>query len=78
VVMLLEEGNAYRQIYTLPKDPQPSWFGYSIGKREGDTLVVETNGLNDKAILDGAGHPRGANRCRSQSVTGASILAKWK
>lgn len=62
VVMLLEEGNAYRQIYLdgrpLPKDPQPSWLGYSVGHWDSDTLVVDTNGLNDKPYLDGAGHPR--------------------
>ncbi len=62
LVMLIEEGNAYRQIYLdgcpLSKDPQPSWFGYSTGHWEGDTLVVETNGLNDKTFLDGVGHPR--------------------
>lgn len=62
LVMLLEEGNAYRQIYLdgrpLPKDPLPSWFGYSTGHWEADTLVVETNGLNDKTFLDGVGHPR--------------------
>jgi len=62
LVMLIEEGNAYRQIYLdgrpLPKDPQPSWFGYSTGHWEGDTLVVDTNGLNDRVSLDGAGHPR--------------------
>ena len=61
-IMLLEEGNTYRQIYTdgrpLPTDPQPSWFGYSTGKWEGDTLVVETIGFNDKAWLDAAYHPR--------------------
>ena len=61
-IMLVEEGNVYRQIYTdgrpLPTDPQPSWFGYSTGKWEGDTLVVETIGFNDKAWLDGAFHPR--------------------
>ena len=61
-IMLLEEGNTYRQIYTdgrpLPTDPQPSWFGYSTGKWEGDTLVVDTIGFNDKAWLDAAHHPR--------------------
>jgi len=61
-IMLLEEGNVYRQIYTdgrpLPTDPQPSWFGYSTGRWEGDTLVVGTIGFNDKAWLDGAFHPR--------------------
>jgi hypothetical protein len=61
-IMLLEEGNTYRQIYTdgrpLPSEPQPSWFGYSTGKWEGDTLLVETIGFNDKAWLDGSSHPR--------------------
>ena len=61
-IMLIEEGNLYRQIYTdgrpLPRDPQPSWFGYSTGRWERDTLVVETVGFNDKAWLDGAFHPR--------------------
>jgi len=62
LIMLLEEGNVYRQIYLdgrpLPKDPQPSWLGYSVGRWEGETLVVETNGLNDKTVIDGAAHPR--------------------
>lgn len=51
-----------RQIYTdgrtLPVDPSPSWLGYSIGRWEGDTFVVETTGLNDRVSLDFAGHPR--------------------
>jgi hypothetical protein len=62
LVMLLEEGNVYRQIYLdgrpLPKDPQPSWLGYSTGKWDGETLVVETIGFNDKTFLDAVGHPR--------------------
>ena len=37
-------------------DPQPSWLGYSVGKWEGDWLVVDTVGLNDQAWLDAAGH----------------------
>lgn len=51
-----------RQIYvdgrTLPKDPTPSWLGYSTGRWDGDTLVVETVGVNDKVWLDVSGHPR--------------------
>jgi len=62
IVVLLEVDNAHRQIYTdgrkLPVDPQPSWLGYSVGKWEGDTLVVDTVGFNDKAWLDVLGHPR--------------------
>jgi hypothetical protein len=60
-IMLLEEGNVYRQIYTdgrpLPTDPQPSWFGYSTGKWEGDTLVVQTIGMSDGQWLDRSGSP---------------------
>jgi hypothetical protein len=41
----------------LPRDPNPSWMGYSIGRWEGDTLVVETIGLTDRSWLDFAGHP---------------------
>ena len=38
-------------------DPQPWWYGYSIGRWEGDTLVVETNGLRDDGWLDIIGTP---------------------
>jgi hypothetical protein len=41
----------------LPVDPQPSWNGYSSGKWEGDTLVVQTNGLRDGIWLDLKGDP---------------------
>jgi hypothetical protein len=51
-----------RQIYTdgrkLPADPAPSWLGYSTGRWDGDTLIVETVGVNDKVWLDTRGHPR--------------------
>jgi hypothetical protein len=39
-----------------PKDVDPTWFGDSVGKWEGDTLVVDTVGLNDRTWLDTAGH----------------------
>jgi len=51
-----------RQIYTdgrgLPKDPDPTWTGYSVGSWQGDTLVVETVGITTRALLDSMGHPR--------------------
>jgi hypothetical protein len=51
VVILYEEHTTYRQIFTdgrqLPRDPNPAWMGYSVGKWEGDTLVVDTTGFND-------------------------------
>jgi hypothetical protein len=62
IVILLEADGAVRQIFTDGRkhtpDPQPSWLGYSIGKWEGDSLVVETTGFNDKGWLDAFGHPR--------------------
>ena len=59
--MMYEADNSRRQVYTdgrpLPVDPQPSWQGYSIAKWEGDTLIAETAGFNDKTWLDIFGHP---------------------
>jgi len=56
-----EYENSLRQIYTdgrkAPADPEPLWLGYSVGKWEADTLVVDTVGFNDKSWLDGVGHP---------------------
>ncbi len=61
IVMMFESADAHRQIYTdgrpLPKDPEPAWLGYSVGKWEGDTLAVETAGFNDRTWLDAMGHP---------------------
>jgi hypothetical protein len=62
VTVILYEGfTTFRQIFTdgrpLPADPQPSWIGYSVGKWEGDTFVVDTIGVNDKTWMDNAGRP---------------------
>ena len=62
IVILYEADGAYRQIHMdgrkLPEDPIPSWMGYSTGRWEGDTLVVDTTGFNDQGWLDSRGHPR--------------------
>jgi hypothetical protein len=61
IVIMLENDSAVRQVYLdgreLPQDPSPSWFGYSVGRWDGDTLVVDTIGFNDKSWLDLMGHP---------------------
>jgi len=61
VIMFFEYDHFVRQIFTdgrqHPKDLIPSWMGDSIGTWEGDTLVVDTVGFNDKTWLDGEGHP---------------------
>ena len=55
VVILYEVDTIYRQIFTdgreLPKDPNPTWTGYSVGRWEGDTLVVDTAGFNDDGFV---------------------------
>jgi len=61
IVVLYEIDNTFRQIYLdgrkLPQDAQPSWLGYSVGRWDGDTLIVDAAGFNDKSWLDVAGHP---------------------
>jgi hypothetical protein len=61
VLVLYESQTLFRQIFTdgrgLPEDPQPAWLGYSVGRWEGDTLVVQTAGFTDQTWLDGGGHP---------------------
>jgi hypothetical protein len=62
IVILYEANGGVRQIFTdgrgLPSnDPQPWWYGYSIGKWDGDTLVVESTGFKDGGWLDVNGTP---------------------
>ena len=61
VVVLYESMTTFRQIFVdgrqLPKDPEPAWMGYSVGRWDADVLVVESSGFNDQTWLDGAGHP---------------------
>jgi hypothetical protein len=62
LVIMYESNYGLRNIFTdgraLPSnDPQPWWYGYSVGRYEGDTLVVETIGLRDDGWLDVNGAP---------------------
>jgi len=61
VTALYEVPNTFRQIFTdgraLPKDPNPTWQGYSIARWDGDTLVVETIGFNDKSFVGRPNYP---------------------
>ena len=62
-IILFEEFNNYRQLHTdgrgFPQNdpPQPTWFGYSVGRWEEDTFVVETMGFNDQTWMDDSGLP---------------------
>jgi hypothetical protein len=61
IVILYEANAGIRQIFTdgrpLPKDADPWWYGYSTGRWEGDTLVVQTAGFRDLGWLDVEGSP---------------------
>ena len=61
VIAILYSNLTYRQIFTdgreLEPDPLPTWTGYSVGRWEGDTLVVESNGYNDRTWLHARGLP---------------------
>jgi len=61
IVVMYEENMSHREIFLDGRkhtpDPQPTWLGYSSGRWEGDTLVVETAGFNNRSLLDGFGHP---------------------
>ncbi|HTB20321.1 MAG TPA: carboxypeptidase-like regulatory domain-containing protein [Bryobacteraceae bacterium] len=61
LVMLFEDDiPSHRQVFldgrSHPKDPNPMWMGHSIGRWEGDTLVVDTVGFDDRSWLDTQGH----------------------
>ena len=61
VILLFQYHHEVRQIWMYGRghseDPDPTWMGHSIGWWDGDTLVVDTIGLNDKTWIDAPGHP---------------------
>ena len=74
LVIMYEANIGLRNIFTdgraLPvNDPQPWWYGYSVGKYEGDALVVETIGLRDEGWLDVQGAP---------FTSGAKIIERFR
>jgi hypothetical protein len=61
VLIIYEYQHLIRQIYTdgrdHPKDLTPTYMGNSVGKWEGNSLVVDSIGFNDKTWIDGTKHP---------------------
>jgi len=61
LVMIAEHDQPPRQIFmdgrSHPKNLDPTWLGHSIGRWEGNTLVVDTVGFNGRAWIDLEGHP---------------------
>jgi hypothetical protein len=60
LMVMLDSDLIYRQIFMdgrkLETDPNPSWMGYSVGRWDGDTLVIDSNGYNERTWLDRDGH----------------------
>lgn len=61
IAFLFEQNSWFHSVPTdgrpHPKDPEPTWEGNSVGHWEGDTLVIDTIGFNDKTRMDTIGHP---------------------
>jgi hypothetical protein len=61
MVQFLESYRTWRDMWTdgreLPKDPDPRWYGYSIGKWQGDTFVVDSAGFDERSWADSLGYP---------------------
>lgn len=55
MVILFEDVPGFRQVFvdgrSHPPEPDPTWVGHSIGKWEGDTLVIDTTGYNDRGWM---------------------------
>jgi hypothetical protein len=60
LVMLFEDAPGFRQVFLdgrrHPPDPNPTWLGHSVGRWEGDTLVVDTVGFNDRSWINAYPH----------------------
>jgi hypothetical protein len=63
----------YREIWTnnitLPEDPDPRWYGWAVGKWQGDTFVINSKGYNPKNWLDNFGHPQSENMTMEERWT---------
>ena len=58
---MFSEGQLPRQVFldgrSHPIDPNPTWLGHSVGSWDGDALVIDSIGFNDRSWLDFNGHP---------------------
>jgi hypothetical protein len=73
VIQAFDWTHNYREIWTnnitLPEDPDPRWYGWAVGKWEGDTLVINSKGYNPKNWLDNLGHPQSENMTMEERWT---------
>jgi hypothetical protein len=62
LAILFESNTVFKVVPTdgrpLPRNPDPTWFGHSVGRYEGDALIIDSVGFNGRTTLDvGADHP---------------------
>jgi hypothetical protein len=73
IVQIFEWTRGMRDIWIdgrkIPDDVDPRWYGYAVGKWDGNTLVVSSAGYNDKTWLDGAGHPHSEEMTMEERYT---------
>jgi len=72
IVMIYSNDQQVRRVYLdVPHsaNPKPSWYGESVGRYEGDTLVVDTIGLNDKTFV---------NNFRTPHTEKLHVVERWK
>jgi hypothetical protein len=77
LVLLYEINAMYRQIFIdgrpFPEDPNPTWNGYSVGRWEGDTLVVQTRGFRDDLWIDTWGSPMSAAATMTERISRPTV-----
>ena len=77
MVVILYDDMTHREIFldgrTLEPDPNPTWMGYSVGRWDGDVLVVESNGYADRSWLDFEGHPHTEDLRITERYTRTSV-----
>ena len=77
LIAMLHPDLTYRQIFMdgrkLEQEPNPAWMGYSVGRWDGDTLVVESNGYNDRTWLDAMGHPHSESLRITERFTRSTV-----
>ena len=65
IVQMFEWSRSYREVWTgpqrIPEDPDPRWYGWAAGRWEGDTLVIDSTGYNEKTWIDDLGYPHSEN-----------------
>jgi hypothetical protein len=77
LVVFVYDDLTHREIFmdgrTLEPEPNPTWMGYSVGRWEGDVLVVDSNGYTDRSWLDFDGHPHTEDLRISERYTRKNI-----